>query len=227
MKKRDIKTLALMGLTSGLIVSAQSASAASSSQSPSSSQLLANHSCKNGCGNTYMGCSSCKAADHACKGKNGCGNTYMNCSSCKGVTAMSCSSCKNLTADRDNPSDNTPFQSPGQQNSKSKNNPNDQNIGYHLLTEDELLMELNSDGVKMYNSLTPEGKALARQVASARCQNTNACKGLNACQTPRNSCAGKGSCKGTGACAIADKNLAVKLVYDKMMKEKRLRAQDQ
>lgn len=93
---------------------------------------------------------------------------------------------------------------------------NDENMGYHLYTEDELLLELNDEGVKLYQSLSPEGKKLALKVASARCNATNECKGLNACQTSSNSCAGKGSCKGQGKCAIADKNLAVKLVAQKM-----------
>lgn len=97
-----------------------------------------------------------------------------------------------------------------------KNDPNDSNIGYHLLTEDELLLELSDDGAKMFNSLSPEGKQLALQVASMRCNATNSCSGLNACATDKNDCAGKGSCKGKGKCAISDKNLAVKLVYNKM-----------
>lgn len=93
---------------------------------------------------------------------------------------------------------------------------NAQNAGYHLYTEDELLLELNDDGVKLFKSLTPEGKKLALQVASTRCNGTNECAGLNSCETPDNKCAGQGACKGQGKCAIADKNLAVKLVSDKM-----------
>jgi len=100
--------------------------------------------------------------------------------------------------------------------------PNEGNIGYHLMTEDELLLELNGDGAALYNSLDSEGKALAREVASQRCNGTNACKGLNACATDKNTCAGKGECKGKGKCAIADKNLAVKLVTEKIkMADKR------
>lgn len=94
--------------------------------------------------------------------------------------------------------------------------PNNSNIGYHLLTEDELLIELNAEGAKKYNSLTPENKKLVLTVASMRCAKTNPCAGLNACATDKNDCAGKGSCKGQGKCALSDKNLAVKLVYDKM-----------
>lgn len=100
--------------------------------------------------------------------------------------------------------------------------PNEGNAGYHLMTEDELLLELNGDGATLYHSLDAKGKELARFVASQRCNGTNACAGLNACQTDKNSCAGKGSCEGKGKCALSDKNLAVKLVSDKInMADKR------
>lgn len=103
-----------------------------------------------------------------------------------------------------------------------KTDPNEGNSGYHLMTEDELLLELNGDGTALYKSLDPKGKELARYVASQRCNGTNACAGLNACQTDKNTCAGKGSCQGKGKCALSDKNLAVKLVADKMkMADKR------
>lgn len=98
--------------------------------------------------------------------------------------------------------------------------PNDGNLGYHLMTEDELLLELNAEGQKMYQSMDAKNKELTLKVASARCANTSECKGLNACKTEKNACAGQGSCKGLGKCAIADKNLAVKLVYDKMQKKR-------
>ncbi len=93
---------------------------------------------------------------------------------------------------------------------------NDGNMGYHLMTEDELLLELNPEGIATYKSLSPEGKELARKVASQRCNSTNPCKGFNACQTDKNECAGKGSCKMTGKCGFSDKNLAVKVVSEKM-----------
>lgn len=97
---------------------------------------------------------------------------------------------------------------------------NDGNMNYHLMSEDELKMELEPKGVEMYNSLTPEGRLMARKVASQMCNGTNPCKGYNACQTDQNQCAGKGSCKGKSKCAFSDKNLAVKVVSDKM-KQKR------
>lgn len=117
-----------------------------------------------------------------------------------------------LTAARDK--QNTPA---------SKNDsydPNDSNAGYHLYTEDELLLELNDEGTKLYESLSPEGKQLALKVASMRCGGTNSCEHLNACATDKNDCAGKGSCKGKGKCAISDKNLAVRLVYQKMAQKR-------
>lgn len=103
---------------------------------------------------------------------------------------------------------------------RTEPDPNDGNLGYHLMTEEELMLELNDEGQKMYKELDPSNKKLALEVASKRCANTSACKGLNACKTDKNSCAGQGSCKGQGKCAISDKNLAVKLVYDKMMKKR-------
>ena len=99
---------------------------------------------------------------------------------------------------------------------------NEGNVGYHLMTEDELLVELNDKGAALYKSLDPKGRELARQVASQRCNNTNECKGLNACQTDKNDCAGKGDCKGKGKCAFSDKNLAVKTAAEKVkMADKR------
>lgn len=88
------------------------------------------------------------------------------------------------------------------------------------MTESELLEELDDGGVKLYNSLTPEGKAVALEIANATCNGTNECKGRNACKTEQNACAGKGSCKGLSKCAVSDKNLAVKLA-SQVMAEKR------
>ncbi len=103
---------------------------------------------------------------------------------------------------------------------KVEYDPNDGNLGYHLMTEDELLLELNDDGYKQYMALTPEGKAVAREVASQRCAGTNECKGRGACKTDKNSCAGQNSCKGESKCGISDKNLAVELAA-KVMANKR------
>ncbi|GAB4233280.1 MAG: hypothetical protein Tsb0021_12210 [Chlamydiales bacterium] len=95
-----------------------------------------------------------------------------------------------------------------------------ENIGYRLMTEQELLTQLNYKTRRLYMSLDSEGKLLARKVASARCDGTNECKELNACRTDDNKCAGEGECKGQGKCAFADKNLAVKLVAKKMAKKR-------
>ncbi|MBA3722683.1 MAG: hypothetical protein H0W88_09825 [Parachlamydiaceae bacterium] len=94
------------------------------------------------------------------------------------------------------------------------------NVGYHLMTEDELMIQLNDEGAKLYKSLSPEGKKLALSVASRSCNGTNECIGLNACATKDNSCAGKGKCKGQTKCAISDPNFAVKLVANKMAKKR-------
>lgn len=104
--------------------------------------------------------------------------------------------------------------------STESSDPNDGNLGYHLMTEEELFLELTPEAMAQYKALPPEGKKLAREVASMRCASSNLCKGLNACKGPKNDCAGKGECKGTGKCGLSDKSLAIKLVTDKLAKEK-------
>lgn len=94
------------------------------------------------------------------------------------------------------------------------------NFGYHLYSDEEMQLELSPDGLKLYNSLTPEGKKLARIVASSRCDGTNLCKGLNSCKSDKNDCAGKGQCKGQSKCAVASKDLAVKLVIDRLAQKR-------
>jgi hypothetical protein len=102
-------------------------------------------------------------------------------------------------------------------------NPAEGNLGYHVMTEEELLLELNTEGAKDYENLTPEGKRLARVVASQRCNGTNECANLASCKTDKHECAGKNTCKGTTICAIGDKNLAIRLVKNKMaMKREQL-----
>ncbi len=97
------------------------------------------------------------------------------------------------------------------------------NITYQLMTEDELLLQLNEEGTKIFNSLSPEGRELALKIASRSCNNTNECAGTNACRTDKNKCAGQGSCTGTTKCSVSDKNFAVKIAAKKMA-EKRSQA---
>lgn len=99
----------------------------------------------------------------------------------------------------------------------------DGNITYHLMTEEELKRELTPAGQKMYDSLTPEYKELARKVASTTCSGMNPCKGFGGCRSKDNACSGKNACEGKGTCATSDKNISVKRVYDRMM-EKRAKA---
>lgn len=110
---------------------------------------------------------------------------------------------------------------PGSAMNNNEQSDDNGNYGYTLLNEDELLIELNEQGEDLYMSLSKEGKDLARQVASQRCNGTNLCKGLNACQTEKNACAGQGSCKGLGKCGFSDKNLAVKVVAKKMAEKRK------
>lgn len=201
MKKNDLKTLALLGLTGGLLLGQQGANADSNSGFQETPWVSpADHKCggAHGCGNLM---------DHKCGGAHGCGSVMDH--KCGGAHG-----CGNIAVRDEADSPDKEYESPDKSGKDS--DANQSNMKYHLMTEQELLLELNADGAKMYNSLDDQGKALARRVASMMCAGTNECKGLNGCMTDKNTCAGKGACKGQGKCAISDKNLAVKLVYDKM-----------
>ncbi|MGZ3632710.1 MAG: hypothetical protein ACXWM7_00045 [Parachlamydiaceae bacterium] len=198
-KNKKLAQLALLGLTNGLLLNAPGTlSAENQNYTPESISketiLVAS------CGK------SCKAVAASCK--NG----------CKAIASSCKNGCKAI-ANRDLPQ-NQKLQDPSKVSDKIREEANDENLGYHLMTEKELLLELNDAGIKQYQSLSPEGKALAREVASQRCGRTNKCKGLNACETEKNSCAGKGSCANTTKCSFADKNLAVKVVADKMAQKR-------
>jgi hypothetical protein len=95
------------------------------------------------------------------------------------------------------------------------------NMNYHLMTDEDMKLELSPEGLNLYNQLDDEGKKLARTVASQRCAQSNICKGLNACATDKNTCAGKGDCKGKSKCGFSNKDLAVKVVFEKLQKQKR------
>ena len=213
MKKDEFVKLALMGLASGMLAS----NAIDALQnSPTASNMLASGcggkgkcggAIANGCGGKGK-CSGTIAA--GCGGKNGCGGAIA--SGCGGKNG-----CGGAIAEKDTQAPLTaPAPIPKDAPNKKDYNPNDQNIGYHLYTDEELRLELNGNALKSYEKMSPEAKALVRTVASASCNGTNECKGLNACKTEKNDCAGKGQCKGQGKCAIADKNLVVKLVETKL-----------
>jgi hypothetical protein len=90
----------------------------------------------------------------------------------------------------------------------------------HLMSEEDLLSQLNEQAKALYYSLDEEGKALAIRVVSTTCAGNNECRGLNVCKGATNDCAGLGDCKGQSKCGIPDKNLAIKLVV-KHMAQKR------
>ncbi len=245
MKKRDLKNLALMGMASGLFISSQTGAAFAdeSSDNPVSGQMLAaatKHACKGKNGCPGLADSSNPSWDHSCShgcgslGNRGAPSWDHSCSHGCGSIAdrnapawdHSCSHGCGSIADRDPTQTKLPIKNldknsgGNSNNSDSNSDPNDGNLGYHLMSEEELKLELNKDGIKLYESLSPAGKALALQVASTRCAATNVCSHLNACRSSNNNCAGQSACKGRGKCALSDKNLAVRLVYQKM-KDKR------
>lgn len=212
--KPNFKKLALLGITSGLLVSQQV-----HAESEGILSVTQNNHCngKNGCGGEKDACKGkggCGGDRSECKGKNGCGGERASCKGSQG--------CDGQVADNSSPEKKSLYADPSKVTSSesSKKDPNDGNMNYKLMTEEELLLELNDEGLRMYKSLNAEGKALALKVASGMCGGTNQCQGFNACKSEHNACAGKGDCAGKGICAFSDKNLAVKVVYDKMAQKR-------
>lgn len=236
MKKREFKKLALMGLTSGLLINASGAEATESSHESPQQSTLAKGCGGGGCGGTRQkscGGGACGGGRQKSCGGGSCGGALQrSCGggSCGGAPKRSCGggscggsrqkNCGSL-AEGDKPDSATmPYASPSKYDNYKNVDPNDGNLNHRLLTEQELKLELNQEGIRMYNSLSPEGKAMALKEASMSCNGTNDCKGLGACKTDKNNCAGQNDCKGQGKCAVADKNMAVKLVYKKMQEKR-------
>lgn len=88
------------------------------------------------------------------------------------------------------------------------------------LKESDLLNQLNPDAKATYQTLSPEGKALALKLANQSCKGLNDCKGLGSCKTDDHSCAGKNGCKGQSKCSFKDKNQAVKVAAKKMAEKR-------
>lgn len=93
------------------------------------------------------------------------------------------------------------------------------------LNESDLLTKLNDQGKATYNTLSPEQKKIALEMANQECKGKNNCKGMNSCKTDTNECAGKGGCKGKAKGPFLDKNLAVKVAASKGA-DKRLNLQN-
>lgn len=93
------------------------------------------------------------------------------------------------------------------------------------LSQDALVNLLDAKTKRIFDSLDPEGKALALQLANQSCKGKNSCKGLNSCASDKNSCAGNGSCKGTSKGPFTDKNKAVQVAAKKMAEKRKAAGQ--
>lgn len=88
------------------------------------------------------------------------------------------------------------------------------------MTEKDLMNSVNAQSKAAFQSLSPEGKAMALKLANQDCKGKNDCKGQNSCKTAKNDCAGKGGCKGQSAGPFRDKNQAIKVAAMKMAEKR-------
>lgn len=189
MKKVNYKKLALLGITGGLLMASQVIVAADIAMSGQGTMLAG------GCGG----------------GKCGGFNPTRNAST---------DDVKTSTPSSPTAAPQVPQTLPNQKGQIAENTVIKKEISTSshkgTMSEADLIKSINQDSRDTFNSLSPEGKALALELANQACKGQNSCKGLNSCKTATNSCAGQGGCKGQSSCAFKDKNQAVKVAAMKM-----------
>jgi hypothetical protein len=245
MKKRDLKKLALLGMTSGLLLS-QNISANELKGFGESSvkyqSLLANSCAKGACStastshgysssscNAYSPSQSCNSNANPLSAS--CGASRSNDGNYPGNQQYQSGD----ISDNSTPNQNRPKGGQGGTNNNSKrgqgNNyynsssqladaSDDTSATTNKMSESELMSQLNSQGKATFQSLSPEGKKLALKLANGDCKAHNECKGLNSCKSDKNDCAGKGGCRGQGNGKFKDKNQAVKVAAMKMAEKR-------
>lgn len=208
MKKNDLKKMALMGITGGIMLASQGAFANEAAQN---TILLAGHGCGGGsCGS--HGAGSTKYSGQGCGGHSGSyGNTH-GCSSYH--ESGSCGARNGYRGDIAESDVVVPPTHPSTAPSTT-----DKPAG-QLMSEQELNSQLSNEGKFLFSRLSPEGKSLAIKLASASCKGQNDCKGLGSCKTNEHACAGLNGCKGQSQCAFKDKNKAVKVAAMRMAEKR-------
>jgi hypothetical protein len=224
MKKKDLKKLALMGITGGVLTLSQSP--LNASEGLTTNILAASCGGKTSCGGST-------ADNNRNQGYNSSedSSTYYNN---QGSYSQNQGSGSNRQPSRQNQGScsNSRPNSSSQGSCSNRNdsgrwgqNPNffadndDQTNSDNSkpLTESEFKAKLSPQAKTDFDKLTPEAKAKAIKMASHDCSGKNDCKGQNSCKSDKNSCAGQGGCQGQSKCAMTPEQ-AVKA---SSMKDKR------
>lgn len=143
-KKFDFKKLAFMGITGGVML-AQGTACGEESESLDNSYsgqgvLIAGHNCGAGA------CGGMKKNYNSCGAPTGGGNNYNGCGA---KTNNGCGARRGYLSEADSPM--------GQDEGRGMT---------ARISESELVSQLNDEGKMTYNSLSPEGKALALKLAN-------------------------------------------------------------
>lgn len=218
MKKGDLKKLALLGITGGVLMSGQSFAGSAEAQSGSQGDRYIGHSCGGGRGynSGYQRYNSTRNNDY-----NNTKVSESNSNWNENARANENSSNWNQNTRQSENRYYTPDSSYEVEINEFTGRPVPKPVeNYKELSEQELWVQLNDETRAVYESLDAEGRALALELANQSCKNLNDCKGRNSCRTDENSCAGQGGCQGQSKGPFEDKNQAVH-VAAKRMAEKR------
>jgi hypothetical protein len=229
MKKNDLKKLALMGITGGIVAAAQ-APAEAFEMNTASPNMIAGSCGSHGCSTAYnergynqnnftnysqddyyQGQSSCSAsggyrAQSSCSTNSGY-RAQNSCSSNRGYQGTSYShSCggqpsNNAWSSSKNSSRDSYYTADNDDNYTQSSTTDPSTDAPQTVSEDEFKAKLSPKSKADYDKLSAEGRAKALKIASHTCAGKNDCKGQNACKTDKNDCAGQGGCKSQSKCA--------------------------
>lgn len=227
MKKNDLKKLALMGISGGIIIASQSNVIADETFS----NTVSGHYLAGGCGG------KCSQTAYNDRGFSNQGYFYnqdqnQNYYYQQGPTNPSQWSQDQYNKQNQLNNRNQQYNNQPDQNSRWEDNRNNQRQGQgnpysgYLSLNDEATpatseaqfkSHLSVQAQSEYDNLSADSKANAIKMASHDCKGKNDCKGQNACQSEKNACGGQGACKGQSTCKMSP-DKAVKIAS---LKEKR------
>lgn len=240
MKKKDLATLAMIGISTGLLIGGcqqnqkgggggcskrassqqfknmdmQSFQAALSPEARQKFLALDTEHKKMAMEMAEQGCKG----KNACKGKGGCKTADHACAgknACKGKGGEPVENVDKAVA--------VQFENQSNAGSRNQNGRMMRNTPTQVQTSgvsgdlspemQDFYKKLSVDGQRKFLTLDAQHKMMAMQMTQQSCNGKNECKGMGGCKTNDHACAGKNGCKGLGGKPIGSAEKAVEVQY--------------
>ncbi len=237
MKKQDLATLAMIGISAGLLVGGcqqnqkdkkPGANGANFEKIGTNMQTFMNSLPSEEARKKFMqldnehkliviemvtqGCNG----KNSCKGKGACATAEHACAGkngCKGKGGGPIESAdKAVNAQFENQMNGT--QNQNNTGMRGSNRMQTSGVSGDLTPEmQDFYKRLSLEGQRKFLTLDAQHKMMAMHMVAQDCKGKNDCKGMGGCKTEAHACAGKNDCKGKGGRPIADVNKAVDTQY--------------